>query len=556
MAPKKAVVYPKRHELTMEGYLFYSDDHLELFGPGWEHTVYTKAMLIHFEKGLRKFWTNDDGSYKVRVQRPSEGKFEDFFREHFKEITGFQATQAQSFASQVKNVEPKGCLKPRGNKGPEKKKLEEKYKELPNWMEEQVKMASHGSYLTIQRLMEKFKKDFIDTCDGAAGVGPAEAMVGKETFRRALHDMNFEYAKRRVKRLEARESEPVLKQLDEMLEFIVDNHLYGPSKYQPGKMVYSYQPNIRAGAGDESFQNSGEYRDDSWINEKYKMKNFLKRNARLVMAHSIFSGKNKTDDNEWIVEPAIWSTEWKKKREGFKFWGKTNAENLETIYGEAAFALANGAPEGSRNILFLDNCSAHKRIRDELRGTNEDIIDWINSSNEVDTETRQVVLALTTSAAQKGMEVKKQELYQALTSKGIPIHALAALAKKYNGVEIKYLPPYYSELNPIELLWAEVKRVYRDKTNPEDPWEKRMKEAWASITPVFIESCFDRSIRWALKKHKERHDAKKKAAAPAAEPAAPDAEDEAEAADDHEFDELLAEEAIADLEVEFQDPEE
>ena len=59
-----------------------------------------------------------------------------------------------------------------------------------------------------------------------------------------------------------------------------------------------------------------------------------------------------------------------------------------------------------------------------------------------------------------------------------------------------------------------------------------------------------------MKKHKERHDAKKKAAAPAAEPAAPDVEDEAEAADDHEFDELLAEEAIADLEVEFQDPEE
>ena len=128
------------------------------------------------------------------------------------------------------------------------------------------------------------------------------------------------------------------------------------------------------------------------------------------MTHSIFSGKNFTDDGKWIVEPAIWSTEWKKKREGFNYWGKTNAENLETIYGEAAFALANGAPEGSRNILFLDNCSAHKRIRNELRGTNEETIDWINSSNKVDIETRQVVLALTTSAAQKGMEVNKQEL--------------------------------------------------------------------------------------------------------------------------------------------------
>ena len=71
MAPKKAAV--KRNELTMEGELLYSDVHDELFGTGWEHTVYTKAILIHVEKGLRKLWTTDDGTdYKYRISRPHE----------------------------------------------------------------------------------------------------------------------------------------------------------------------------------------------------------------------------------------------------------------------------------------------------------------------------------------------------------------------------------------------------------------------------------------------------------------------------------------------------
>ena len=97
----------KRNELTMEGQLLYSDVHNELFGKGWEHTVYTKAILIHVEKGLRKLWTTDDGSeYKYRISRPKEvtkprggtsEKFEDWFRQHFKEVTGFDVTQAQKF---------------------------------------------------------------------------------------------------------------------------------------------------------------------------------------------------------------------------------------------------------------------------------------------------------------------------------------------------------------------------------------------------------------------------------------------------------------------------
>ena len=551
----------KRNELTMEGQLLYSDVHNELFGKGWEHTVYTKAILIHVEKGLRKLWTTDDGSeYKYRISRPKEvtkprggtsEKFEDWFRKHFKEVTGFDVTQAQKFDKEQK--ENNGYLKPRDDKGPETKKLEEQFHELPDWMDKQVEQATHGGYLTIKRLMKRFKEDFIMQCegplqDGEAVVQPVMAMPGKHAFRRALHRMNFKYMKRRVKRLEARESEAVLQQLDESTQWTVENHLYEPSKYVPGKMVYSYQPKVRVGFGDESYMNSTEYRDSSWTSEKMRYKDFLKRNSRLAMVHTIFSDKNMNTGGDWIVEPAIWCTEWKKKRENFRFYGKTNAENLEAIYGDGLFGLAKGAKADSKHILFLDNYSAHKRVRDELRGTAQDIIDWVNGekNNEVDEELRNVVLALCNSASARDVEVDRKELLKALTDKGVPLFAMEVLAKKYNGMEVKYLPPYYSELNPIELLWAEVKRVYRDETSPEDDWEKRMDEAWSSITPQFVESCFDRSIRWALKKHKEREEAKAKAAAPAAAADIEAGEDDMDE-DDHEYEELLAEEAMAEM---------
>ena len=313
-------------------------------------------------------------------------------------------------------------------------------------------------------------------------------------------------------------------------------------------MVYSYQSGVRVGFGDESYMNSTEYRDSSWTSEKMRYKDFLKRNSRLAMVHTIFSEKNMDTEGDWIVKPAIWCTEWKKKRENFRFYGKTNAENLEAIYGDGLFALAKGAKADNKNILFLDNYSAHKRVRDELRGTAQDIIDWVNGekNNEVDEELRNLVLALCNSADARDMEVDRKELLKALTDKGVPILAMEVLAKKYNGMEVKYLPPYYSELNPIELLWAEVKRVYRDETSPEDDWEKRMDEAWSSITPQFVESCFDRSIRWALKKHKEREEAKAKAAAPAAAADIAAGEDDMDE-DDHEYEELLAEEAMAEM---------
>ena len=563
MAPKKAAPPVVRYEPTAEGFLQYSEKHEEIFGRGWRHTVYTKALLMHVEEGLRNLWRKPDGSYKFRVERQGgapgtkEAKFETFFREHFKAITGFEVTRAQEFKAEVKANN--GYLTPWADKGPKPVKLEEEFAGLKDWMNKEVEKASRGSYLTIKRLMDKFKEDFIQACagplqEGEDTVEPVRNMPGKEVFRRALHNMEADYTKRRLKRLDARESADVLKQLDDFTQWTVDNHITRPSKYQPGKTVYSYRPGVRVGAGDESYSDSTEYRDNSWTMPGMRFKDFLKRNSRLAMVHTIFSEENKDKNGDWLVEPAVWCTQWKKKRDGYKYYGKTNAENLEAIYGDGLQCLGNKAPPADAKILLLDNYSAHKRIRTELRGNPDQIIQWAENSDEVSQEIVNTINALHQTAAQMGKDVERKELLKTLQEGGVAIHALARLAKDYNGAEIKYLPPYYSELNPIELLWAEVKRYYRDETNPQDDWQKRMKEAWESISPRFIESCFDRSIRWALKKHKERQDqAKAEAEAPEPEQALGDAnEEEGDDEDEHEYDEVF-EELLAEEDLEAMD---
>ena len=561
MAPKKAP-QRQRYEPTAEGNLQYSTLHDEIFGTGWEHTVYTKAMLLHVERGLRNLWRNPNGTYKRRITRPPAGKFELFFRRHFKAVTGFEVTRAQEFQAEVRKNN--GYLQARKKKGPDPIILEEQFHDLKEWAENEAKKAARAGYLTIPRLMEKFKKDYIEDgqqgpiAPGEGGIEPVMKMPSRDVFRGAMLRMNFKYGARKIKRLEARVSPQILQQLDEFLQWTVENHEYRPSKYKPGKMVYDYRAGINAGSGDVSYMESTESQIDSWHNANTRFKNFMKKNSRLAMAHSIFNRDNFKTNGDWIVPPAYWCTQWKKAREDFKYWGKTNAENLEKVFADSLYGLSLKSKPEESNILFLDNASAHKRIRDELRGNIDEVLKWLDSAVEINEEVTNLAHALHQSAAEKGMELQKPELLKSLRKAGVRTFELEKIAHSYNGAQIKYLPPYYSELNPIELLWAEVKRVYRSETNPDDDWETRMKQAWDSITPQFIESCFDRAIRWALKTHKERQ-AKKAAAAPAPEdipagaydePYADDdeaGEDEDDAADIEALDEILDEEAIDDM---------
>ena len=238
---------------------------------------------MHFETGLRLLWRNADGTYKRRITRPTtDKKFEYFFRRHFKAITGFDVTRAQEFRREVRTNN--GYIQARKKKGRDPIILETQFHDLEQWAENEAKKAARAGYLTIPRLMEKFRKDYL--VDGQHGplqegeekVEPVMKMPSRDVFREAMLRMNFKYGSRKIKRLEARESPETLKQLDDFTQWTVDNHEYRPSKYKPGKMVYDYKAGINAGSGDVSYMESTESQNDSWHNQNTRFKNFLKKN--------------------------------------------------------------------------------------------------------------------------------------------------------------------------------------------------------------------------------------------------------------------------------------
>ena len=72
-----------------------------------------------------------------------------------------------------------------------------------------------------------------------------------------------------------------------------------------------------------------------------------------------------------------------------------------------------------------------------------------------------------------------------------------ALHLRQNGRTLRYLPKYYPECNPIELVWAYIKQEYK-KTDSKLPWRQRLDLAHEGVTEDQIEKCFDKSIRYCL----------------------------------------------------------
>ena len=515
--------------ITADGRLEYTDVHADHFGHGLHHTVHIKTLLLHVANGLDTLF---DKGNKKRVQFNDQAEnWSDFRNRIYQELTGFDYRRVNDYKNEIK--EHQGYLLPpeyHKKRGPEKIKLEVENPGLEKWLEDEARKANKGRYLTVQKLLHAYKQDL-------PLLGPVrpnqqqqqlQRIISEKVFRRALHALNFRYTERRFKRLEARESPRILADLDRVLKWWKANTHRVWSDIA-GKHVWKF---IRwVSFMDESYMRAGEYRSRSWTNANTRTRSIMNKDSRLVLLHSIFSHRNDK------LPCKYWCAEWKKKRQagfpGGQYFGKCDAAVMTEYFKEIFLAFGahpDGVDQKEENIVWCDNASMHKRIREEMR-TAEDIIDWVSEEPTIDESVQNVIEALVQSAP--GPLPERANLLKALRDNGIETFELAATAKVYNA-RVMYLPAYYSELNPIELVWCEIKRYYRDDTNPEDPWEVRLQAACDSITPSFIECCFDRSIRWALRKYDERFPAAEAAEPPAAPPAP--AEDELDLGDEPEED--------------------
>ncbi|KAF4147519.1 putative DDE superfamily endonuclease domain-containing protein [Phytophthora infestans] len=79
------------------------------------------------------------------------------------------------------------------------------------------------------------------------------------------------------------------------------------------------------------------------------------------------------------------------------------------------------------------------------------------------------------------------------------------------GHEIIFTPPYHSDLQPIEIVWANVKgevgRQYSTTTTFADI-KPRLQRAFENVSPVAVQGCIDAANRQLtkLKKHLEAMD--------------------------------------------------
>ena len=537
------------------GRLEYTDAHDDHFGTGNHHNVHLKTLLLHIAKNLDTMFDNGNAGKRVEFKKEGRGAelWSVFRNRTFKELTGFDYRCINKYKTEI--TKNNGYLLPAGyekKRGRPKLQLQLMDPGLEQWLKEQARQANKGGFLTAKRLIDKYQRTETATMQGPVQPGQQRPQfkVSEKVFRRALHALHFRYTVRRYKRLEARESARILAHLDRVLKWFKENTHYVWSDIA-GKAVWKFIPPV--GFMDESYMQAGEYRSRSWTNIDTRTREQLKKSCRLVLLHTIFSHRNDK------LPCKYWSAEWKKAHSNYDYFGRCNSDTMRDYFQKIFAALLPANPVGDEqpNVVFCDNASMHKRIRDELRGTPEEIIDWITDNNdEIDQALQDTIEAMHASAP--GHSPERKDLLNALQNGGVEIFELNVLAKDYN-TRIMWLPPYYSELNPIELLWCEIKRYYRDCTDTNQSWEVRMKEAVDSITPAFIESCFDRSIRWALRKYNERFPPAPADAppAPALAPAPAAAEEldlgdeeEADEGDEALFDELFQEEMHEQLEVE------
>ena len=134
----------------------------------------------------------------------------------------------------------------------------------------------------------------------------------------------------------------------------------------------------------------GEYKSFSWTNANTRLRDCLKRSRRLTLLHTIYS--DKPNNQRLPMGKTVWCSEWKKRHAGYDYYGKCNGDVMLDYIEKVCMAFGPArAGDDEPNIIILDNAKMHKKIRAELRGEPEDIIDWVTNNNDIAPDLHQAV---------------------------------------------------------------------------------------------------------------------------------------------------------------------
>ena len=453
-------------------------------GKGNDFSARDKKILLHIFDNCEKYWHRDNCKHyhdqRVSSQvihyriRPSVNKF-------FEEITGVGHTTLNRLKTERDTDDeingPEGFVMPSNRTGAKrtvvnKNALEVILPEMDQFIRDEIEKARKGGYLTVKKLAESATAYF--NCGGP---------IKPQRMKRCLKRLGYEYKQREGKFVNRRSDPESLKKLKEFCEWVMANVTYIP---ETGLYTFT----VPVGFGDGANEYTKAFRGRSWV---------LRSDPKLRTCEK---SRSKDSGQRLNMLGAVYSSSY--DMQSFETWSSTDktknkyAKSDDIVHHTVAHVLPN-LPGGTGAVYVLDNASNNKKIDEELADAKADRVhDWIIKH---DPDPERFNEFWKKESEDKTEKQEKKALLKYIRTNIDEFTELAQLLREAD-VALRYLPPYYPECNPIELIWAHIKREFK-ATDVNKPWKERMEIAHSKVTELQIEQSFDRSIRYCLDRLEE-----------------------------------------------------
>ena len=449
----------------------------KLYGRGVDFTAREKRFILKLWENCQEYWKRDQLVYlEVRGDDRIWWKPRPHVADFFQEITTVSRMTVTRLEKELETDTevhgPKGMLMPSRRTGAtreglNKNALEVVFTDLDDFIRDEIEKARKQKYLTIHYLAER-------ACDYF------RSRITPQRMKRALKRMGYEYLKRDGKYVNRRHEGKNLFKLKKFCEWVEKNVVYDPATDR-------HRFTIPVGFGDGANEHTKSFRARSWVvrgDPKLatceKPRNDKQAGQRLNMLGAIYS--NSHDINSF--------TAWNSTEVGRNPY----ATSGDIIDHTVSHVLPN-LPSGSGAVYVLDNASNNKKIEEHLKNATANAIhDWINEHDPDQDRFQKWWKDESEKCTTDNQE--KKALLRYIRDHVDELTELAVILRGV-GVGLMYLPAYYPECNPIELIWAHIKREYKS-TDTSLPWKQRLDQAHAKITEEQIEKAFDKSIRYCL----------------------------------------------------------
>ena len=457
----------------------------KLSAKGKDLTARDKKFALQVFDNCKEYWkmTNCEAHHDLRrrTQKMYYKWRPDDVRKFASEISGISETELSKLERERDKDDekngPAGWVMPSLRTGAtrsevNKNALEVILPDMDEFIRDEVEKARKGGHLTVKILAETATKYF--SCGQP---------IKPQRMKRCLKRLGYEYQKRAGKYVNRRNEPENLEKLKDFCEWVYNN-----VEYNSTTGLYSFTIPVAFGDGANEYTKS--FRARSWVlREVPKLMTCEKSRTkdsgqRLNMLGAIYG--NSSDMNSF--------TAWNSAQKGKNKYAKSE----DIVDHTVAHVLPNLPPETGA-VYVLDNASNNKKIEENLQyASSDDLHDWINENDPAPERFQKWWKENSEDKTEKQLQ---QALRKYLRKNIDEFTELYQLCRDWT-VKLRYLPAYYPECNPIELIWAHIKAEYK-RTDVNLPWRQRLDIAHEKITDEMIEKSFDRSIRYCLDRLQE-----------------------------------------------------